>query len=135
MSSQSLNFKSEEIKLPIKDEQIIGIDLGTTYSCAAIIRNKQVIIVPDSKIGQRIIPSIICYYLNQPLIGPVAVNKIYQCQETSMTNCKRLIGHLFYDENVQNDIKYLPKNIYEDNKTKKPIYRFKVGEEEKSFFQ
>ncbi len=134
MSSKSLNFQSEEIKLPIKDEQIIGIDLGTTFSCAAIIRNKQVIIVPDSKIGQRIIPSIICYYLNQPLIGPVAVNKIYQCQETSMTNSKRLIGHLFYDENVQNDIKYLPKNIYEDNKTKKPIYRFKVGEEEKSFF-
>ena len=41
--------------------------------------------------------------------------------------------HLFDDENVQNDIKFLPPNIYKDDKTKKPIYRFKVGNEEKSF--
>ena len=134
MLSNILKPESIEIKIPIKDEQIIGIDLGTTFSCAGIIRKDKVEIVPDSKMGEKIIPSIICYFLNQLLIGRAAAYKIFRCEGTSMTNSKRLIGHLFCDENVQNDIKFLPPIIYEDNKTKKPIYRFKVGEEEKSFF-
>ena len=134
MCSNILHTESIEIKIPIKDETIIGIDIGTTFSCAGIIRNNKVEIVPDTRMGEKIIPSVICYYLNQLLIGRAAANKIFQCEETSMTNSKRLIGHLFYDENVQNDIKFLPPNIYEDKKTKKPIYSFKVGEEEKSFF-
>ena len=133
MLSNILKPESIEIKIPIKDEQIIGIDLGTTFSCAGIIRKDKVEIVPDSTMGEKIIPSVICYFLNQQLIGRPAAYKIFHCQETSMTNSKRLIGHLFSDENVQNDIKFLPPNIYEDNITKKPIYRFKVGEEEKSF--
>ena len=133
MSNENLKFPSKKLIPPIQNEQIIGIDLGTTFSCAAIVRNNSVIIVPDSNIGEKTIPSVICYYLNECLIGRTAANKLLQCQETSITNFKRLIGHLFDDENVQNDIKFLPPNIYKDDKTKKPIYRFKVGNEEKSF--
>ena len=133
MSNENLKFPSKKLIPPIQNKQIIGIDLGTTFSCAAIVRNNSVIIVPDYNIGERTIPSVICYYLNQCLIGRTAANKLLQCQETSITNFKRLIGHLFDDENVQNDIKFLPPNIYKDDKTKKPIYRFKVGNEEKSF--
>ena len=40
---------------------IIGIDLGTTYSCTAIIRNNEVNIIQDEKIENKILPSIVCF--------------------------------------------------------------------------
>ena len=44
-----------------KGEPVIGIDLGTIYSCVGILRNNQVEIIPDNADGKTIIPSMVCY--------------------------------------------------------------------------
>ena len=44
-----------------KGEPVIGIDLGTIYSCVGILRQNQVYIIPDNADGRTIIPSMVCY--------------------------------------------------------------------------
>ena len=62
-----------------KNEPIIGIDLGTTYSCAAIMRNGNVKIIADNTSGDKIIPSIVCFKSNSEwLIGNSAKNNMLQ---------------------------------------------------------
>ncbi len=56
------------LKIP-EGEPVIGIDLGTIYSCVGILRNNQVEIIPDNADGITIISSIVCYKDDQFLIG------------------------------------------------------------------
>ena len=52
------------------DEPIIGIDLGTTYSCVAIMRNEKKEIIADNTSGDKIIASIVCFKSNSEcLVG------------------------------------------------------------------
>ena len=115
--------------------KIIGIDLGTTYSCVAIIRNGEVEIVPDISHPKKIIPSIVCFKdFNQRLIGWPAKNNRIQFYESTMFDSKRLLGYKFANKNIQEDIKNWPVIIKEDKKTGKPKYVIKVENEEKEYF-
>ena len=76
-----------------ENEPIIGIDLGTTYSCVAIIRNGNVEIIPDNKSGNKIIASIVCFKSNSEcLVGNVAKNNMLQYSQSTMYDSK-LIGY------------------------------------------
>ena len=117
------------------DEEIIGIDLGTSNSCVAIKRNKKIEIIADNKNGNRIIGSIVCFKNNKErLIGESAKNYILQYPESTIYDSKRLIGLKFNNPSVQNDIKNWPIKIIEDKKTGKPKYVIKVENEEKEYF-
>ena len=117
------------------DEEIIGIDLGTSNSCVAIKRNKKIEIIADTKSGNRIIGSIVCFKNNKErLIGESAKNYILQYPESTIYDSKRLIGLKFNNPSVQNDIKNWPIKIIEDKKTGKPKYVIKVENEEKEYF-
>ncbi len=117
------------------DEPIIGIDLGTTYSCVAIIRNGNVEIIPDNKSGNKIIASIVCFENNSKcLIGNSAKNNMLQYPESTIFDSKRLLGHKFNNYHVQEDIKNWPVKVIEDKETKKPKYVIKVENEEKEYF-
>ena len=118
-----------------ENEPIIGIDLGTTYSCAAIMRNGNVEIIPDNKLSKKTIPSMVCFKdNNECLIGwPAKYNRI-QYNESTMFDSKRLLGYKFIDKNVQEDIKNWHIKIIEDEETKKPKYVIKIGNEEKNYF-
>ena len=102
---------------------ILGIDLGTINSCAALLKNNQVTIIPDLN-GDRIIPSMICYKKNNDefLYGQTAKNNSLQYAESTMFESKKIIGQIFKSKKVQKDISYLPIKIIEDTKTRKPKY-------------
>ncbi len=79
-----------------KNEPIIGIDLGTTFSCVAIMKNGNVEIIQNNKTGEKWIPSIVCFKSkNECLIGITARNNMLQYSQRIIFNSKRLIGHKF----------------------------------------
>ena len=114
-------------------EPIIGIDLGTKFSCVGIMRNDRVDIVPEANSGDRIIPSIVGFF-PEKCIGKVASDHILEYNKSIMYDSKRLIGHKFSNENVQNDISHWTIKIIEDKKTGKPQYVIKVDNEERKYF-
>ena len=121
--------------------KIIGIDLGTTYSCVAIMRNGKVEIIEEKATGEKIIPSMVCYKVDkdsydsyEELIGGSARNNMIQYAETTMFESKRLLGYKYVNKLVQEDIKNWPVKIIEDKKTGKPQYVIKIGNEEKKFY-
>ena len=89
---------------------IIGIDLGTTYSCVGIFKNGQVEIIPN-ELGNRITPSVVAFTDEERLIGEAAKNQVTVNPTRTLYDVKRLIGRRFTDKTVQYDRKYLPYEI------------------------
>ena len=118
-----------------KNEPIIGIDLGTTYSCVSIMRQDQVEIIQDSNTGKRTIPSIVCFKNKREcLIGKSAKDNMLKYPQSTMFDSKRLLGHKFSNKHVKEDIKNWPVKVVEDEKTKKAKYVIKVDNEEQEYF-
>ncbi len=89
---------------------IIGIDLGTTYSCVGIFKNGQVEVIPN-ELGNRITPSVVAFTDEERLIGEAAKNQVTVNPTRTLYDVKRLIGRKFNDKTVQYDKKYLPYEI------------------------
>ena len=119
------------------NEPIIGIDLGTTYSCVAIMRNGKVEIVPDNKTGEKSISSIVCFKSNSDcLIGKIAKYNMLHHPKSTMFDSKRLIGHKFNYFGVKEDIKNWHVKVIEEKKTGKSKYVIKIGKElQKNFYE
>lgn len=98
-------------------DPIVGIDLGTTYSCVAISRGGQVDIIPN-EIGNRITPSYVAFTnTGERLVGDAAKNQAPDNADNTIFDIKRLIGRRFSDDSVQKDVHHLPyKVINVDNK-------------------
>lgn len=110
---------------------VIGIDLGTTYSCVGVYRNGQVEIIPNDQ-GNRITPSVVAFTESgERLIGDAAKNQLTSNPEHTVFDVKRLIGREFDDPTVQHDIKFLPYKVI--NRNNKPYIKVKVSGEEKVF--
>jgi molecular chaperone DnaK len=85
-------------------EKIIGIDLGTTNSCAAIVENGQPKIIPSSK-GYLTVPSVVAYDdAGHLLVGQPAVRQSLINPENTVYGAKRLIGR-HYDSHIVQEIK------------------------------
>ncbi len=94
MSNVTKNNKKVETEN--KNEPIIGIDLGTTYSCVSIMRNGKVEIIDDKVTGKKKIPSMVCFKENgETLIGSLAKNNMPLYPESTIFDSKRLIGLKF----------------------------------------
>jgi heat shock protein 5 len=91
---------------------IIGIDLGTTYSCVGIFKNGQVEVIPN-ELGNRITPSVVSFTDEERLIGEAAKNQATVNPTRTLYDVKRLIGRRYTDKTVQYDKKYLPYDIVE----------------------
>ena len=98
----------------------IGIDLGTTYSCIAVYRNKNVDIIPN-ELSERTTPSVVCFTPYDILIGRKAKNQITKNFKNTIYDAKRLIGHRYSDEVVQNDKKNWPFTLAKDENDRPQI--------------
>ena len=91
--------------------KIIGIDLGTTNSCVAIIEGGQPRVVENSE-GNRTTPSIIAYLDDgEILVGAPAKRQAVTNPKNTLYAIKRLIGRKFDDKEVQRDIPIMPFSI------------------------
>ncbi|XRX43216.1 MAG: molecular chaperone DnaK [Buchnera aphidicola (Tetraneura sorini)] len=95
--------------------KIIGIDLGTTNSCIAIMDGKQPKVLENSE-GERTTPSVIAYTKEgEILVGQPAKRQAITNPKNTLFAIKRLIGRRFKDEEVQRDIKIMPYEIVKSN--------------------
>lgn len=96
--------------------RIIGIDLGTTNSCVAVLDGDKAKVIENSE-GDRTTPSIIAYSSEgETLVGQPAKRQAVTNPENTLYAIKRLIGRRFEDEEVQRDIDIMPfKIIKADN--------------------
>ncbi|KAK8638637.1 hypothetical protein V6N13_137052 [Hibiscus sabdariffa] len=109
---------------------VIGIDLGTTYSCVGVYKNGHVEIIANDQ-GNRITPSWVAFTDSERLIGEAAKNQAALNAERTIFDVKRLIGRKFNDPEVQRDITFLPYKVV--NKDGKPYIQVKVKGETKIF--
>ncbi len=105
----------------MNSEDIIGIDLGTTYSCAAIWKNNAAEIIPNHETGDRITPSVVSFSEKDRLIGQAAKNQITKNYTNTIYDSKRLIGRKFDDETVQKDMKLWPFKVEKDPNSNRPL--------------
>ncbi|KAJ9681903.1 hypothetical protein PVL29_018002 [Vitis rotundifolia] len=110
---------------------VIGIDLGTTYSCVGVYRNGHVEIIANDQ-GNRITPSWVAFTDTERLIGEAAKNQAAFNPERTIFDVKRLIGRKFDDPEVQRDIKFLPYKVV--NKEGKPYIQVKIRDGEIKVF-
>ena len=93
MSTNSTSKSSSRDQSSKKDKSpIIGIDLGTIFSCVGIMRNGRVDIVQEANSWKTIVSSTICFTPKKILIGRASGNKMRQFPESSMFKSKRLLG-------------------------------------------
>ncbi|VDM59489.1 unnamed protein product [Angiostrongylus costaricensis] len=123
--------KSDD-KKDVKFGTIIGIDLGTTYSCVGVYKNGRVEIIANDQ-GNRITPSYVAFASDtgERMIGDAAKNQLTINPENTVFDAKRLIGRDYSDQTVQNDMKHWPFKIIDRNN--KPHVSLKVGKDAKQF--
>jgi len=92
------------------DGPVIGIDLGTTYSCVGIFKNGRVEIIPN-ELGNRITPSYVAFTDDEKLVGEAAKNQASVNPTRTVYVVKRLVGRQFEDKEVQRDMKYVPYKV------------------------
>ena len=93
--------------------KIIGIDLGTTNSCVAIMESGKARVIENAE-GDRTTPSVVAYTEDgEVLVGQPAKRQAVTNPTNTLFAIKRLIGRQFKDKIVQKDIKMVPYSIVE----------------------
>jgi heat shock protein 5 len=110
---------------------VIGIDLGTTYSCVGVFKNGRVEIIANDQ-GNRITPSYVAWTEEgERLIGDSAKNQATINPENTVFDVKRLIGRKYNDKSVQSDKKLFPFSIV--NKEDKPYVEISLDGKRRQF--
>jgi molecular chaperone DnaK len=90
--------------------KVIGIDLGTTNSCVAVVENGTPKVIENSE-GARTTPSIVAYTDEEILVGASAKRQSVTNPKNTVYAAKRLIGRKFEEQAVQKDIDLMPYKI------------------------
>lgn len=103
------------------DGPAIGIDLGTTYSCAAVWKNDRVEIIPNEQ-GNRTTPSYVAFTDTERYIGDPAKSQISRNPFNTVHDVKRLIGRKYSDPAVQDDIKHWSYKVIDVGEDTPSVY-------------
>ncbi|KAI0460975.1 hypothetical protein LJB42_001304 [Komagataella kurtzmanii] len=109
---------------------VIGIDLGTTYSCVGVMKSGRVEILANDQ-GNRITPSYVSFTEDERLVGDAAKNLAASNPKNTIFDIKRLIGMKYDAPEVQRDLKRLPYTV--KSKNGQPVVSVEYKGEEKSF--
>ncbi|OLL26648.1 glucose-regulated [Neolecta irregularis DAH-3] len=109
---------------------VIGIDLGTTYSCVGAMKSGRVEIIVNDQ-GSRITPSYVAFTENERLVGESAKNQAAANPENTIFDIKRLMGRRFNEADVQDDLKHFPFTVVEQDG--KPVVEVKVKGDNRRF--
>lgn len=90
--------------------KIIGIDLGTTNSCVAVLDGDKPRVIENAE-GERTTASVVAYTDGETLVGQPAKRQAVTNPTNTLFAIKRLIGRRFEDEEVQRDIEIMPYKI------------------------
>ena len=99
---------------------VIGIDLGTTYSCVGVWQNDRVEIIA-SETGNRTVPSMVTFTDTERLIGDASKAAAATFPTATVFDAKRMIGREFKDANLQRDMKHFPYSVVDDGKGRPKI--------------
>jgi len=100
---------------------VVGVDLGTTYSCVAIFQHGAVEILANDQ-GNRVTPSYVAFTDSERLVGDAAKTQAALNPSNTIYDAKRLIGRRFSDKHVQKDMKLWPFKLSEDSNGKPLIH-------------
>ena len=106
------------------EELAIGIDLGTTYSCVAVLRNDKVEIIPN-EIGENITPSVVSFVDDGILVGEQTLNQLIKNPKKTIYSIKRLMGRNYNDKEVLYDIKtnFWTFDVVEQKSSLRPVIK------------
>jgi molecular chaperone DnaK (HSP70) len=144
MSTQIMQVRKDTIKNEQAACNVIGIDLGTTFSCAAVWKNNEIKIITTT--GKRTIPSVVAFIpttgenpddpVFEPIVGEQAVKKLNaraarktkHLISNTVYEAKRFIGRTLNDPNIQTDIKKYPFAIV-PGENNNAYVKLRVGDE------
>ena len=111
--------------MPVANESsesktVIGIDLGTTYSCVGVWQNDRVEIIA-SDTGNRTVPSMVSFTDTERIIGDAAKSAAAAFPRSTVFDAKRMIGREFKDPHLQSDMKHFPYDVIDDGKGRPQI--------------
>jgi len=109
---------------------VIGIDLGTTYSCVGVMQKGKVEILVNDQ-GNRITPSYVAFTDEERLVGDAAKQQAAANPTNTVFDVKRFIGRKFNEKEVQADLKHYPYKVIE--KQGKPIVQVEYQGATKKF--
>ncbi|KAH0790932.1 78 kDa glucose-regulated protein [Histomonas meleagridis] len=107
---------------------VIGIDLGTTFSCVGVFQKGKVEIIAN-EVGNRITPSIVSFSEGQRFVGDSAMPLLISNPHNTVFAVKRLIGRRFDDAEVQSEIGRLPYKVVD--KDNRPYIELEIKGEKK----
>lgn len=91
---------------------VIGIDLGTTFSCVAVWENDRAVVIANS-MGNRTTPSWVSFHLDNTFVGEAARTKASRAPQLAIYDAKRMIGRKLTDSNVQQSSRLWPFTVSE----------------------
>ncbi|KAG7090915.1 hypothetical protein E1B28_009990 [Marasmius oreades] len=109
---------------------VIGIDLGTTYSCVGVQKGGRIEIITNDQ-GNRITPSWVSFSGDERLIGESAKNALHSNPRNTVFDAKRMIGRTMDDQDLKHDTKHWPFRVRD--KDGKPAINVKFRGENKDF--
>ncbi|KAF6008467.1 hypothetical protein HII12_004217 [Brettanomyces bruxellensis] len=109
---------------------VIGIDLGTTYSCVGVMKSGRVEILANDQ-GNRITPSYVAFSEGERLVGEAAKNQAASNTNNTVYDIKRLMGRRFTDKATQRELKRMPYKVVD--KKGRPAIQIAVNDKEEFF--